>query len=211
MDNLKISEAAIIDGVYRRDQKMGYKLYVLCREYYEDNFRGVFLIDEDSEQDIFQNTMITLLEKIDSKSIYANNEELYGKNGEKFTCSLTTYFMGIAKLKYKEWVRYHPIVIGLESDSRKSTIKNNDISLYREMLYGEEENSQLSIIADCVSKMSARCSQLLSLFYYEEKDLDEILKVINTYKSKDALKSEKYKCMKSLRESANSIYERFYK
>ena len=30
-------------------------------------------------------------------------------------------------------------------------------------------------------------------------------------RSKDALKTEKYKCMKNLRESANEIYNRFYK
>lgn len=207
----KIDIAAIIDGVYRHDRNMGYELYALCRDYYEENFRGVFLVDEDSEKDIFQNTMITLLEKIDNRSIYSSNGTLYGKSGEKFSSSLTTYFMGIAKLKYKEWVRKHPIEIDINSKNGKSKVNNTDMSLYREMLYDDEENSKLSIIADCISKMTTRCTQILSLFYYEDKDLDGILKIIPTYKSKDALKSEKYKCMKSLRESANSIYVRFYK
>ena len=34
------SDAAIIDGVYRHDRKMGNALYELCRDYFEDNFRG---------------------------------------------------------------------------------------------------------------------------------------------------------------------------
>ena len=141
----KIDIAAIIDGVYRHDRNMGYELYALCRDYYEENFRGVFLVDEDSEKDIFQNTMITLLEKIDNRSIYSSNGTLYGKSGEKFSSSLTTYFMGIAKLKYKEWVRKHPIEIDINSKNGKSKVNNTDMSLYREMLYDDEENSKLSI------------------------------------------------------------------
>lgn len=210
----KYSDAAIVDGVYRRNeeknkrynQKMGDALYELCRKYYEENFRAVFLVDDESEEDIFQNSLETLLEKIDNKKISAQDGVLIGKNGEPFTSTLTTYFMGIAKLKYKEWVREHPI--GGGKDKKPEDI--SDKESYKEILYDDIENPMEPIIADCISKMSKRCCQILTLFYYEGKSLNEILEIIPSDKNRDALKMEKYRCMKNLRESANEIYRRLF-
>ena len=47
---------------------------------------------------------------------------------------------------------------------------------------------------------------ILTLFYYEEKDYDEMLVIMPTFKSKDALKTAKYKCLKRLRDSVNGTY-----
>ena len=149
---------------------------------------------------------------IDEINLMAKIEDgvLKGKNGKPFTSSLTTYFMGIAKLKYKEWVRDHPIGPHIEPENGKKLGIKSDEDLYRDILYDEGETAMLSIIADCISRMSERCNQILTLFYYEEKSLDEILDIIPSYKSKNALKTEKNKCMNTLRESANAIYKRFF-
>ena len=200
-------DAQIVDGVFRHDRKMGDALYELCHDYYEENFRGVFIANEEDEKDIFYNSLETLLMKIEDRKIYAENGELKGKGGKPFTSTLTTYFMGIAKLKYKEWVRQHPI--GPHVDIETGKIKT-DTELYRDILYDDDENEKLSIIADCISRMSERCNQILTLFYYKEMSLDEILEEIPTYKSKNALKTEKNKCMNTLRESAKAIYKRFF-
>lgn len=200
-------DAQIVDGVFRHDRKMGDALYELCHDYYEENFRGVFIANEEDEKDIFYNSLETLLMKIEDRKIYAENGELKGKGGKPFTSTLTTYFMGIAKLKYKEWVRQHPI--GPYVDIETGKIKT-DTELYRDILYDDDENEKLSIIADCISRMSERCNQILTLFYYKEMSLDEILEEIPTYKSKNALKTEKNKCMNTLRESAKAIYKRFF-
>ena len=77
------------------------------------------------------------------------------------------------------------------------------------MLYDSEENTMLDIIADIISQMSERCREILSKFYYEEKDLDTILSEVSTIDSKDALKTKKHKCMESLRKSAKDIYNRY--
>ena len=204
------TDAAIVDGVYRHDRKMGNALYEACRNYFDDNFRGIFIVNEDDEKDIFQNSLETLLKKIEDRKIYVEDGVLIGKNGKPFTSSLTTYFMGIAKLKYKEWVRDHPIGPHIEPENGEKLGSKSDEDLYRDILYEEGETAMLSIIADCISRMSERCNQILTLFYYEEKSLDEILDIIPSYKSKNALKTEKNKCLNTLRESANTIYKRFF-
>ena len=80
---------------------------------------------------------------------------------------------------------------------------------YADMLYDSEENKMLDIIADIISRMSEQCSKILSKFYYEGKDLDTILIEITSITSKNALKTKKYKCMESLRNSANDIYRNY--
>ena len=115
--------------------------------------------------------------------------------------------MGIAKLKYKEWTRQH--TFGPEAEEAEKRRKAMDAEIYREMLYDEGENAMLEIISDCIGHMTERCREILTLFYYHEKSLDDILMEVPTYKSKNALKTEKYKCIKNLRKSAGEIYRRF--
>lgn len=205
------SDAAIVEGIYQsfvandkqRNRKMGYALYQLCREYYDQHFHAIFFVDEEHSRDIFQNSMVTLLEKIEERKIYVENDILIGKDGKPFTSTLTSFFMGIAMLKYKEWVR--------EQEKLLEFLKNMSKDEPINILYDDAESIKSTIIKDCISKMPKRCSQILTLFYYEEKKLDEILKEIDSYISKNALKTEKYKCMQNLRAKANVIYNRYFK
>ena len=73
----------------------------------------------------------------------------------------------------------------------------------------DESEIKLSIISDCLSHMQEHCRQILTLFYYELKTLDEILKQLH-YINKDSLKNAKCRCVNSLQDCSNSIYERFY-
>ena len=157
--------------------------------------------------EICQESFIKLWENIENRKIYVEDGALKGKGGLPFKSTLTTYFMGIAKLKYKEWTRQHSIGINAEEEERRR--KSKDAEIYKEMLYDEGENAMLEIISDCISHMSERCREILTLFYYNEKSLDDILIEVPTYKSKNALKTEKYKCMENLRKSANEIYRRY--
>ena len=120
--------------------------------------------------------------------------------------------MGIAKLKYLEWFREHPFFVDPETEIGKKVRANGfDEQEYMNMLYGESDNIQLEIIADLISKMSERCYEILSKFYYEDKDLDRILTEIPSIESKNALKTKKHKCMENLREVANETYRRYLK
>lgn len=202
-------DIAYVEGVYRHDPVMERALYSYCKQYFEENYRGVFFIEGEYKNEIFQEAFVTLWEKIERRSIYVENGVLRGKDGKIFTSRLTTYFMSIAKFKYKEWVREHSVMHDVKDGERKQNIK--DMEFYKEMLYDEDENAMLEIISDCISHMSERCHQILTLFYYKEKTLDDIMIELPTFKSKNALKTEKYKCMENLRKSANEIYHRYLK
>ncbi|MBO5628492.1 MAG: sigma-70 family RNA polymerase sigma factor [Aeriscardovia sp.] len=201
------SDVAYVEGMYRRNPVMERALHKHCKQYFDENYRSVFFVGDEHKMEIFQESFIKLWENIEKRKIYVENGVLLGKGGKPFSSTLTTYFMGIAKLKYKEWARQHSF--GTDAEEAEKLRKAKDAEIYKEMLYDEGENAMLEIISDCISHMTERCREILTLFYYHEKSLDDILMEVPTYKSKNALKTEKYKCMENLRKSAGEIYRRF--
>lgn len=200
------SDAAYVEGVSRHDREMERALYEHCKRYFDDNYRGVFFISSEVQKmEVFQNAFITLWENIERGKIRVEDGVLKGKEGNLFTSSLTTYFMGIAKLKYLEWAREHSRIDREEEGQSRGM----DLNAYRDLLYDDGKEAMLTIIADCISRMSERCNQIISMFYYEEKNLDDILEALPSFKSKDALKTAKHKCMENLRKTAQEIYHRY--
>ena len=200
------SDTAYVEGVSRHDREMERALYEHCKRYFDDNYRGVFFIsNEVQKMEVFQNAFITLWENIERGKIRVEDGVLKGKDGKLFTSSLTTYFMGIAKLKYLEWAREH----SRTDREEEGQSRGMDLGAYRDLLYDDGKEAMLTIIADCISRMSERCNQIISMFYYEEKNLDDILEALPSFKSKDALKTAKHKCMENLRKTAQEIYHRY--
>ena len=200
-------EVRLVAGMYDKNKKIQSELYVYCSRYFWANYRGVFFADEEAATEIFQNTFIAMWENIERRKIYVSEGRVMGKNNEPLSGSILTYFMGIARIKYLEWVREHPSYADPETEmGQKIKEEGFDAQQYINMLYDSDDNKMLDIIADVISHMSERCCEILSKFYYEEKDLDTILFEIPTIGSKNALKTKKHKCMESLRTSAKNIY-----
>lgn len=192
-------EARLVAGMYDKDRKIQSELYAYCSDYFWANCQGMFFADDDTAMEIFQNTFVTFWEKIEQRKIYVSEGRVMGKDDEPLRSSILTYFIGIAKNKYKEWVKKNPSNVDIEASKQQ----------YADMLYDSEENKMLDIIADIISRMSERCSQILTKFYVEGKNLDTILMEIPTIESKNSLKTKTYKCTELLRESARDIYKRY--
>lgn len=203
------NEARLVSGMADKDLSMQYELYAYCSDYFWDNYRGVFFADEKAAAEILQDTFIAFWENIERKKIYVDDGIVMGKDAKPLNGSILTYFMSIARNKYLEYVREHPVYTDPETELgrllRKEGFNPNE---YTDMLYDSGENMMLEIIADIISHMSPRCSQILTKFYYEEKKLEIILKEMPTIESYAALKAKKNKCMNMLRKSAREIYYR---
>ena len=198
------SDVAYVEGVYNHKRVIENALYLHCKKYFDQNYRGVFFAGSDMKDEIFQESFITLWRIIENRIIYVEDVELKGKGGKPFNGQLTTYFMSIARFKYLEWVR---------KNSRYSEFGNNEKEFIDDLWdfldNVPENNIQYEILSYCISQMPKGCNRILTLFYYEEKELDAIMMEIPTYKSKNALKTAKHKCMENLRSSANAIYDRY--
>ena len=201
------SDTAYVEGVFRRDPMMERALHYHCKQYFDENYKGVFFVGNEHKDEIFQEAFITLWEKIMNKKIYVEDGELKGKDGDAFSGKLTTFFMSIARLKYLEWARENLHRYTDEKEEQRR--KEQEMELFKTLLYDSDDETIIEIIADCISKMSKQCNQILTMFYYEEKTLDDIMVELRTFESKNALKTRKYKCMEELRKSAKSIYRRY--
>lgn len=203
-------EARLVAGVYDKDKKAQSEMYQYCSDYFWAKYRGVFFADEDTAKEIFQNSFIVLWEKIERRKIYVSEGWVMGRNDEPFSSSILTYFMNVAINKYKEWVRSHPRHDDPEmAAEKKAREEGADAEQCIAILYDPIENTMLDIVSDVISHMSERCSQVLSKFYYEGKNLDTILAEIPTINSKKFLKKRKHECLDSLRKTARNIYNNY--
>lgn len=201
------SDVAYVDGVFRHNPVMERALHLHCKRYFDDNYKAIFFNGNELKDEIFHEAFITLWEKIIARKVYVEDDELKGKDGEPFKGKLTTYFMSIARLKYLEIARQqmHPYT----DEAQERRRREQEMDLFKTLLYDSEDETMLEIIADCISHMSERCNQILTLFYFKEKTLDDIMMELPTFESKNALKTAKYKCMETLRMSAKSIYQQY--
>ena len=169
---LQEREAELVAGVSRKDVGMQSKLYDYCRRYFWTNYRGLFFISENDAVEIFQNSFITLWENIERGKIMACNGIVVGKNGEPLNGSILTYFMGIAKNKYKEWARSRPTLYNPETEQQMTDEEWGRLDA-ADVLYDPSENAMMDIVSDVISRMSKRCNEVLSKYYYEEKSRSE--------------------------------------
>ena len=203
------NEARLVAGMADKRRRTQYELYAYCSDYFWDNYRGVFFAEENAAAEILQNAFIAFWENIERKKIYVADGVVMGKDNKPLNGSILTYFMSIARNKYLEYGREHPVYADPETElGRLLRAEGFDPNEYIDMLYDSGENLMLDIIADVISHMSQRCCEILTKFYYEEKKLETILMEMPTIESYDALKTKKNKCMNSLRKSAREIYKR---
>lgn len=180
-------------------------LYLHCRRYFFAHFSAMFFAPISDAEDIFEDAFIALWQNIERRKIYVENGIIIGKNGQPFNGTLTSYLMGIAKLKYLELVRGSINLVSLDaySDDDSSDAKRIGEPIVEDWL--DEQNPMQDVLSECVSKLSERCGQILRMFYDEQKTLDEILSLLPTFQSKDALKTAKNKCLNKLRENAHQL------
>lgn len=203
------NEARLVAGMALQSGNTQYELYAYCSNYFWNNYRGVFFADEQAAAEILQNAFIALWENIERRKIYVQDGIVMGKEDKPLNGSILTYFMSIARNKYKEYGREHPVYADPDTElGRQLRDEGFDPNEYADILYDPGENMMLEIIADVISHMSPRCSQILTKFYYEEKKLEDILQDMPTLESYDALKTKKNKCLTALRKSAKEIYKR---
>ncbi|MDE7378981.1 MAG: sigma-70 family RNA polymerase sigma factor [Paraprevotella sp.] len=200
------SDAAYVDGVSRRDPVVMKDFYLHCKKYFEEHYRSVFFASEHDRKDIFQNTYIALWENIERGKIHIKDGILKGRNDEPFKGSLLTYMMSIGKLKYLEWVRKESREPNFNDSLPHGRKGDEEPAETAEWLSDNSETGMLEAISEGVSVMSDRCREILTKFYYENKKLDMMLSELPSYKSKDALKSNKNRCLKMLKTSVANIY-----
>ena len=196
-----LSDIEFVNGIANSEPYVEQAFYNHCKAYFFQNVDSVFFItDKQVKKDVFQDSFIKLWEFIELKKIYVNEGVIIGPNNKPLQGTLTTYLMGIAKNKFLEWVR------SSQREFKLQCIDQIDLSIIDtiaiEIQNGSDyDDIMAEIVSECISKMPKHCFQILTMFYYENKSLDEILCCMSMYHSKDALKTSKNKCLKTLKKN----------
>jgi RNA polymerase sigma factor (sigma-70 family) len=112
---------------------------------------------------------------------------------EVMRSSLKTYLFSVGKI--------------LILESKRNTDREEKIKAeyHLQLHVGEEtdddldaEEKRLEVVARCLDKLGSPCRELLEVFYFNKKSLEEITAQFN-YKNFDTTKNQKYKCMERLR------------
>lgn len=202
------TDMEVVNGLQQRERRVEEWFYRTAKRYFDAHFNEVFF-DQDQKQEIFQIAFLKLWTEIQNGKITLINDAMcrQQRNGEYLPmhCKLTTFLFTFAKNEYREIVRNTHLT---------STEKALDTIEYGEVMAAfvdEEDMDALKsrIVDECIQTMSPGCLELLTLFYYENKSLDEILQLRkDKNSSKDGLKTAKNKCMNTLRSRVAMEYQR---
>lgn len=200
----------IVREIQSRNERITESFYYDCRKYFMLSYRAVFK-REDIKDDIFQQSFVKLWTEIETGRMFLNEQgEIYRKdkrgNIRVLTCSLKTFLIDIAKNDYREWLRNDRLSLQdeLESFAHMAEV--------RSAVQPEEstETLQEQIVASCVLDLPPRCKEILTMFYYYNMSLDDILVARGEKNvSKNGLKTGKHKCMESLKSKVKEMYNSY--
>lgn len=198
-----LTDMEIIEGLQHKNPVVEKTFYLSCQRYFKDRRAGVFDCKggAQDDEDLFQDSFLKLWQEIQARRIYIRDNYAWRTdrtgNNRKMSASLKTYLMAIAKYKNYELLR--------EKEIYGSEITNAAEGIDEE----PDENTSEWIVGQCVNVLPQRCKEILTLFYYEGKTLDEILAIRQENQSKDGLKTGKSKCMKALKEKIIAKFKEY--
>ena len=134
--------------------------------------------NEQDAEDVLQDALIVLWEQVQSgKFVYA--------------AKLSTYLYGIAK---NLWLRrlYHK-KRELPMPDEEPQWQDDAETPLEELISTE----QTLAVAEAMKKIGSPCKELLLMFYWEERSMDEIAAALH-FAGADTAKSKKYQCKKTL-------------
>lgn len=138
-------------------------------------------------QDYLQEAIIILWQKVNSETL-------------ELSARISTYLFAIAKNK---WMA--------ESRRRQKHDYDMDklekISTHSDGLIEVIEDEEKNAVKDALEKVGSPCKELLLLYYFEERKMADIAKLMN-FANSDVVKAKKYQCKKALEELLKKFINR---
>ena len=140
-------------------------------------FGNKYGLSEDELLDIYQDAIIAFIENLRKGHL------------ENIQVEVKTYLFSIGKYMIFSKLK--------NKNSDHLLVEHLPDEIIWEELDDEKEQLLLEISAG-LKQLGEQCYKILTMFYYEEKKLDEIQKILN-YEQKDVLKSQKSRCLNHLK------------
>lgn len=205
-----LTDSQAICEIQRRNERVTESFYNECKKYFMSSYKAVFT-REDIKEDIFQQSFVKLWTEIETKRIFLDEDGTILRTDRRgkirsLTCNLKTFLIDIAKNDYRDWLRNDRLDLEDEFESFAHMIEVRSAVMPDD----STETLQEQIVANCVLELPPRCKEILTMFYYDNMSLDDIIQARgekNT--SKNGLKTSKYKCMETLKGKVKEMYNKY--
>lgn len=178
-----MSTKAIISELKQGSRDMLKKVYLANRnEFFK--FANRFRMKEEDVEDVYQDAIIVLFENAQKGKLDALN------------CSITTYLFSIGKYMIYDLNRKKVKMVNTKDDY---VLDSNDHQLIRSFREEQHPDAYQEKLLRNFQLLGEKCKEILELFYYRGLTIDEIV-LAQGYGNKNVVKSQKSRCLKSLKE-----------
>jgi RNA polymerase sigma-70 factor (ECF subfamily) len=147
--------------------------------YARNNFSSITI---EEAEDLYQDTIIDFYTNIQRGLL----SEIHS--------SISAYIIQIGKIK----------LIKLSTEKKKVDWRSE--KEIQDLISTDEYSHRIDEIVRYVFAItSENCKQILSLFYYERKTMDEIASILG-YKNADSVKAKKFRCLTKITEIINKMH-----
>lgn len=171
LERLSLGDKSALEEIYRK---------------YRDpfiQFAYKYHADKDQICDIYQDVIIALYEKSLKKRLILTNG------------SLKTYLFSMGKFMLFTRLKKNANTEFLDHEKEQDRLEG----LFDQSEFIDEKDPLIILLERTIGSLGKKCQELLRLFYYEEKKIAEIQVLLN-YNHSDVVKSQKSRCLKTLRE-----------
>ena len=191
------TDIQIVEAYQNGDKKVQQFWYDKCRSQFGIGTSNYLGLTDYMREDLFQDSFIILWEKMESRQIYAKDDCIHviSKKGDGILPDLLGYFMRIVKNKYLELYHSGKYIIPIND-----VVTSSNEDFFAELYWDEDPDVEKDrIVSQCLLSLPKSCLEILTMFYYEKKSLEQILEERSENNSYDGLKSRKSKCMTNLK------------
>lgn len=192
------TDIQIVEAYQNGDKRAQQFWYDKCHSQFGIGTSNYIGLTDYMRDDLFQDSFIILWEKMESRQIYAADGYIHAisRHGDGIVPDLLGYFMRIVKNKYLELYHSGKYIIPINE-----VVTSSKEDFFEELYWDEDpEVEKDRIVSQCLLSLPKSCFEILTMFYYEKKSLEQILIERPENSSYDGLKSRKSKCMATLKE-----------
>lgn len=162
------------------------------KKVYEDNrelflnFAKKYSLADEEVLDVYQDAYVALYENI--------------QNGKfvKLKSSISTYLISIGKYKIMERLRKNSKQTN--NEMLLNRVEEVDIAIEEFDIVYNDLSPEQKLLKKYFERLGEKCKQILKLFYYKQYNIKEIM-VEGNYNSENVVKSQKSRCLKTLKEA----------
>lgn len=140
--------------------------------------------DEEIARQIFHDSLILLIEKIQSKDF-------------KLTSKLSTFLFGINRFLWKNELRKR-------QKNRELEWSDTLIVSAEDINYEEEKELKLNALKSILNRITEKCKSIFEMFYFQKLPMQTIADKLD-FTSVNSAKTQKYKCMEKAIKLASEI------